>query len=273
MLKYPNKKEVDFLIFEQDNLVFQVLDVIKINQGHNRSTNPHRNFDALSFRFRADTAIELRGEVKTFSDNSVAFVPSNISYTRTSSHDDMIVIHFKALNYNSTTIESYYPSNPEVLSALFVKAYECWNKKDIAYRHETTSIVNLIFAKIYKDNCYAKENTSKIGEAIKYINRNIYSNTLSLTEAARIAFMSNTYFRKLFKREYGISPKEYVIERRIKYASSLILSGNCTLKEVATHTGYNDYKHFSVEFKRITGKSPSEYSYNYYLISSGEPIT
>ena len=260
------------MIFEQENLVFQILDVIYINQGACKTSNPMRNFDALSFRFDADTIVECRGESKIFTDNSIGYIPSNTAYTRTTSHDNMIVIHFKVLNYNSTNIESYYPSKPKMLAELFTKAYECWSAKDVSYRHETTAIVNMIFAEIYKDNCYVKENITKIGDAIKYINKNIYSRELSLTEAARRAFMSDTYFRKLFKREFGVSPKEYVIEERIKYAASLIISGDCSLKEIAMFAGYNDYKHFSVEFKRITGKSPSKYNYNYYLEAFGEVV-
>ena len=36
-----------------------------------------------------------------------------------------------------------------------------------------------------------------------------------------------------------------------------------SIKEVATLSGYRDYKYFSTEFKRIKGVSPSEYLYNY----------
>lgn len=263
---------VIFLIFEQDNLVFQILDVISINQMGTKTFNPSRNFDAISFRFNADTTIECREKVTVLTDNSLAYFPSNTSYTRTSFRDNMIVIHLKVLNYNSTTVEAYYPTKPEILAELFTKAYECWSNKDVSFRHETAAIVNRIFAEIYKDNCYVKENASKIGEAVKYINKNIYSPKLSLADAAKQAFMSDTYFRKLFKKEFGMSPKEYVIDKRIRYAASLIISGDCSLKEVATFAGYNDYKHFSVEFKRVTGKSPSQYSYNYYLEAFGEEI-
>lgn len=261
------------MIFEQDNLVFQVLDVISIDQKGSKTVNPSRNFDALTFRFHADTTIECREKVTVLTDNSLTYIPSNTSYTRTTSRDHMIVIHLKVLNYNSTTVESCYPTKPDVLAELFTKAYECWSAKGVSYRHETSAILNRIFAEIYKDNCYVKENVSKIGEAVKYINKYIYSPELSLAEAARQAFVSDTYFRKLFKREFGISPKEYVIEKRIKYAASLIITGDCSLKEVATFAGYNDYKHFSVEFKRVTGKSPSEYTYNYYLMISGKKST
>ena len=74
-------------------------------------------------------------------------------------------------------------------------------------------------------------------------------------------FKSDERFAKLFKKEFGISPKQYVINKRIKYASSLIIAGYHTLSEISSLCGYNDYKHFSVEFKKIVGVSPSKYIY------------
>ena len=105
-----------------------------------------------------------------------------------------------------------------------------------------------------------KKSNTKIADSVKYINQNLYSSNLSLSEAEKKSFVSYTYFGKLFRKEFGISPKEYVIRKRIEYATSLILAGDCSLKEVAIYSGYNDYKLFFMEFKRLTGQIPSEYS-------------
>ena len=75
--------------------------------------------------------------------------------------------------------------------------------------------------------------------------------------------MSEVYFRKLFKEEYGISPQKYIINLRMQYAKGLISTGYYSLNEVAYMSGYTDYKYFSVEFKKSMGVSPSEYLYNY----------
>ncbi len=83
----------------------------------------------------------------------------------------------------------------------------------------------------------------------------------SLNEAAAKFFVSPTYFRRLFKAEFGKSPKQYIIEWRINYAASLIITGYYSLQEVAELCGYNDYKHFSAEFKKMLGVSPSKYVY------------
>ena len=87
--------------------------------------------------------------------------------------------------------------------------------------------------------------------------------TLTIADVAKRSFMSEVYFRKLFREEYGTSPQKYIVNLRIQNAAGLISTGYYSLKEVALMSGYNDYKYFSVEFKRIMGASPSEYFYNF----------
>ena len=80
---------------------------------------------------------------------------------------------------------------------------------------------------------------------------------------AEQSFMSEVYFRKLFKSSYGISPQKYIIRLRIQHAKGLISIGYYSLKEIALMSGYTDYKYFSTEFKKQVGVSPSDYIYNY----------
>ena len=93
--------------------------------------------------------------------------------------------------------------------------------------------------------------------------KNYKNPNLTLSEIAEKSFISEVYFRKLFKKEFGISPQKHIINLRIQYAVGLISSGYYSLKEIAQLSGYNDYKYFSVEFKKIKGVSPSEYLYNF----------
>lgn len=251
------------MIFEQETVGFQILDVLFFDQGAVKMYNFKRNFDALSFRIEADTVIEYRDKSLNFTDNSIGFFPSDVDYTRITNRDKMIVIHFKSFSYHTNSIESFFPTESEKYRVLFTKILDCWNKKDISYKHDSAALLNNIFSELYKDNKKAYEYNSKIDLSIKYIEENCLKKSFSLQTAAEKSYISETYFRKLFKQKFGISPKQYVINYRIRYAASLIIAGYYRLQEISERCGYNDYKHFSVEFKKTMGVSPSEYTYNF----------
>lgn len=255
------------MIFEQETVVFQILEVLSLDQGNINMYNHNRNFDALSFRYESDTMLKTKKNQVRLFDNSICFVPSAVDYTRESKKDKLIVIHFKTFNYHSNEIECFVPDDYNKYASLFNKILSCWEEKEIAYKHNTAALLNNIFAELYKDNKPLHNYNSKIYPSIKYIKENFLKHDFSLQTAAEKSLMSETYFRKLFKEEFHISPKKYVIDCRIKYAASMIMTGYFTLQEIAPMCGYDDYKHFSVEFKRIMGVSPSKYKYNYSEIS------
>lgn len=251
------------MIFEQEAIDFQVLDVLYLNQGYTKKYNFNRNFDALSFRLEADTVIEYKNKHLEFTDNSIGFFPSDVDYTRITNRDRMIVIHFKAFNYHSNEIEIFNPTDSDKYSTLFAEILDCWDKKDTAYRYEAAAVLNRIFAELHKDNKRNYAYNSKISPSIAYIEDNCLKKSFSLHTAAEKSFISDTYFRKLFNQQFGISPKQYIINRRMRYAESLIIAGYHSLQEICELCGYDDYKHFSVEFKKITGVSPSRYKYKF----------
>jgi AraC-like DNA-binding protein len=82
---------------------------------------------------------------------------------------------------------------------------------------------------------------------------------ITIKSIAKQSFISEDYFRKLFKKEYGTSPQKYLINLRIQHAIQLMSGENFSLKEVAFMSGYKEYKYFSAEFKKIKGVSPSKY--------------
>ena len=73
--------------------------------------------------------------------------------------------------------------------------------------------------------------------------------------------MSDTYFRKIFKAIYGTSPHEYVTNKRLSRAESIISSGSYnSLAEVAKAVGYSDALYFSKIFSKKYGVCPSRYT-------------
>ena len=251
------------MLFQQDALAFQLFDVLYLQQGYSKTRNTNRHYDALSFRLRSDTVIDDGKTVSHLKDGSIAYFPSNFEYTRIANHDDLIVVHFKCFNFTGSGFSHFSPKDPPSYEVLFQQLLDVWNQNELDRHYQCSAIFCQILSKIYKENLPERILQTKIEPSIRYIRQNMLNQDFSLTKASKRSYISDVYFRKLFKEAYGISPKQYVIQNRIQHAASLILSGCCPLQEVAQRCGYNDYKHFTTEFKRIMGVSPSHYEYNH----------
>lgn len=251
------------MFFEKEVLSFTILEVVELKQRDVHMFNSGRNFNALSFRVHADTVLKTETKEYHMRDNTVSYVPARLDYSRHSTYDDLIVVHFETGDYTTREIECFTSTDAAILSGLFRDILDCWNRKEIGYRFKCSAILCEIFAECYKQNFKQDIKLPKIQLSVDYIHQNYKNGDLCMREISEKSYMTEVYFRKLFKKEFGISPQKYIIDLRLQDAAGLIATGYYSLQEVAFMAGYRDYRYFSVEFKRKYGISPSAYSYNY----------
>ncbi|MBN8217485.1 MAG: helix-turn-helix transcriptional regulator [Spirochaetes bacterium] len=67
------------------------------------------------------------------------------------------------------------------------------------------------------------------------------------------------HFRKVFRRHFGQSPKEYQIRQKIRRAQEILGAAPLPIGEVSEQLGYPDLFTFSKQFRRVTGMTPSRY--------------
>jgi AraC-like DNA-binding protein len=82
---------------------------------------------------------------------------------------------------------------------------------------------------------------------------------LNLKILAQSAGMSTASLYRLFKRELGISPVEYIILERIKLAKKLLKNQDVYIKNVSYETGFDDCNYFIRTFKYYEGITPKQY--------------
>ena len=81
----------------------------------------------------------------------------------------------------------------------------------------------------------------------------------SMREVAEMCFVSDAYFRRLFKEYAGVTPMEYRLRARMEYAKQLLGSGGMTAAEVAAELGFADPAYFNRVFKKCCGIAPGTY--------------
>lgn len=95
--------------------------------------------------------------------------------------------------------------------------------------------------------------------AVEEIEQHFNLPSVSIAALAEGCGISEVYFRKIFIQRFGISPKEYIIQKRMDFAKRLLLSGELGISETAELCGYTEPCHFSREFKKHFGVSPKNF--------------
>ncbi len=73
------------------------------------------------------------------------------------------------------------------------------------------------------------------------------------------ACMSKSTFYRSFKREYGISPLEYILSEKIKRAKMLLSDTQISIKAVSLECGFNDVNYFIRLFKKMEDITPRQF--------------
>lgn len=250
------------MFFDEDSLTVRLLDVVALDSGRSDTLN-RRGYHALSYRLEGDTKISFHDRTVHVGGGSVGYFPANLSYRRQAERDRMIVIHFDTEQYFSSAIEFVQPSDPAPLQPLFERALECWQKKESGYYYRTLSCFYEILALLRAERSRkeAPDLPKALRPALQYLDAHFTNPELSVEELADAAHISTVYFRKLFKEATGLSPRRYLIEKRISYAISLLESGYLSVKQASEQAGFSDPKYFSTVFRETVGCSPSQYLY------------
>ncbi|NIT60155.1 MAG: helix-turn-helix domain-containing protein, partial [Aliifodinibius sp.] len=85
-----------------------------------------------------------------------------------------------------------------------------------------------------------------------------YSKNISLEELSNVAFMSPFHLIRVFRKETGLPPHEFLLNVRIEKAKSMLTKGN-SLAQISYDSGFADQSHFSRYFKQIVGIPPGQY--------------
>lgn len=82
---------------------------------------------------------------------------------------------------------------------------------------------------------------------------------MRLQEAAALLGVNVTHLIRAFSAEFGISPHQYVIGRRVSLARRLLLAGE-PVEQVAGAAGFYDQPHLTRSFRRIVGMTPAQFA-------------
>ena len=89
-----------------------------------------------------------------------------------------------------------------------------------------------------------------------------FKEALTLDQLAEEGHMNKYYLSHAFKREYGISPINYMISKRIEESKYLLAETDLSLSQISQLLGFSSLSYFSQVFRKTQSMPPMEYRQN-----------
>jgi len=88
------------------------------------------------------------------------------------------------------------------------------------------------------------------------------SESIDLATLASIAGLSLYHFARAFKQSAGVTPHQYLVERRVARAREMLTRTSLSLSEIALATGFSDQSHFARHFRQTLGTTPAQFRWS-----------
>ena len=120
-------------------------------------------------------------------------------------------------------------------------------------------IINLIRHADFSFEIAPAQKASRECSRIKrYIDSNI-SDNITLDTLAEMAHLNKYYFAHAFTESYGLSPINYLSEKRIQASKELLTATDHSIAEIAQLSGFSSQSYFAQSFRKACGMSAGDY--------------
>jgi YesN/AraC family two-component response regulator len=256
------------MFFNENELSLEIVGAFKLKRTYSfaRTSKP-RNYDSLSIRLSGSGDFETTATDFSVKRGDILYIPKSKEYKQKTDGESIIAIHFINYSYNNKNdFEILSIDELEKVEEFFKEIYNHWKEKKSGYKYKCAAIFYELIYHLHNQEKNQGLNLSNHGEsiskAVDYIHSHFRSENIDIHKLSKMCYMSDAYFRKIFKQNFDLSPKQYIINLRLELATQLLQSQFYSISEITSKAGFSDSKYFSKIFKKHFGMSPREFQKN-----------
>lgn len=216
--------------------------------------------DKRDEEFVFDLAFNNSTESVLLSKDQFIIMPPHILHDEIHLDDqEIIAIGFesdsKGNSLNKFTLKKHDGNQNGIAQTIRDIAKE-FKEKRYQYEEMINAMLSSLLVRLYRSEITENKNRS-INFVVSYLNQNV-SSPLKIEDLANMSGYSLSRFRTLFTLETGLSPKQYILNAKLKHAIYLLENSRMSLAEISDGCGFSTYYQFSAFLKKETKKSPSD---------------
>ena len=131
--------------------------------------------------------------------------------------------------------------------------------RDFCNKVESRGIVYQLVSRFVKE-ARPKDEVSddRIQKVMSFIRKNL-DKKLDINTLAEMSYLSKEHFIRVFKKESGETPMNYIISRKLERAMLILATEDTPVKTIAFNLGFDDHSYFNRLFKSRLGITPQQY--------------
>ena len=229
------------------------------------------NYDSFLIMLitKGTCTITLNGVTTNLSKGQLAFVDCyNLhEYSATTDYESLW-LHFDgplAREYYehiyATVSNILFPRNFQVVEHTLLKIYNIFKNRDPIKEISISKYITQLLTEIMLSettNHSSSHPSKSLEESVTYINEH-FPESISLKALADKVALSPFHFSRVFTKEIGMTPHQYIIATRLNFAKFLLKTTDSPIKQIAFSSGFTSESSFCFTFKKWEKVTPSEY--------------
>jgi AraC-like DNA-binding protein len=217
-----------------------------------KTKSHHHPYGQYVISLKGSMLIECLGRDLLVDESNFVYVPSGLSHTFRSLEDnEMLVINVPTSMVPKRDAHlmdefSIIPMDDKLTLVL---------KLILMEREDLPDSSSLEYLYMFMYDVLRRTKSSK---SIEYITSH-FDQEILVSDLAAMEHYSDNYYRAWFKRQTGMTPKEYIVKLRVEKAKILLVTTKYEISKIASQVGYSQNSSFTRVFKEAAGCSPLAY--------------
>lgn len=221
----------------------------------------HTKFEMIAV-LEGDISVMLEGRSYRLTENQTIIIPALAYHTITANKNGIyrrVTAQFELETIPYVIREHFLRSDANLTPSLLPQVEElkriCKEAEPLFYAPLAQSLMVQIFYGIMQSKRTLPETDEFLQKAVSYIDGHLHEKIL-LDDLAKHTSRSTSSFCHLFEERMGISPKQYIVQKKLTLANKLIQEG-APPTLAAIQIGYENYSNFYRIYRKHFGTNPT----------------